>query len=114
MHEEKNDEQHFGERDHQRHDRVPCAEIDEGDARRQRRADQKRDENSDVNWYRNDVVRSVCCSDIRNGLQRAYRPPIKYRSGNRKIHTISTKCQYKPLIFERRVIFRRKPVLAPS
>src|SRR5687768_5835304 len=24
--------------------------------------------------------------------------PIKYSSGNRKIHTMSTKCQYSPLI----------------
>ena len=38
-----------------------------------------------VTLYRNDWMAHLVC-------------PIRYSSGNRKIQTISTKCQYRPII----------------
>ena len=66
---------HFGEGDHQRDDRVVRTEVDVGHAGGERRADQQRDENSDVNRHRNDVIFvCACCSDIAYGLLAGVQP----------------------------------------
>src|SRR4051812_21942609 len=82
MHEEQDDERRLEDGDGQRGDRVERAEIQKGDLHRQVSTEQQDRENRVVDPLGKNVGRHQCAC-----------LPIKYRSGKRKIQTISTKCQ---------------------
>ena len=93
---------------------VPAPEVDIGDPGGHRRADHQQ-----KNTVRYVLIGTTCPVCRRApamlplighaiALLIRYRPPIRYSSGNRKIQTISTKCQYRPLISSGSVILRTK------
>src|SRR5206468_3685259 len=96
VHEEEHDERRLECGDPQRDDRVPRPQVHTRNQGRGRRHDQQHDEHRDIDLDRNDMVlRNLSTVDCR--LSTHFRClPIRYSNGNRKIHTMSTKCQYRP------------------
>src|SRR5207302_5687186 len=85
MHEKPYHQASFDYRDrHGRHE-VECAEFQFRDSHGSRRQGDQGDKDEYVIFDGNDAMTHRVC-------------PIRYRSGNKKIHTISTKCQYRPII----------------
>ena len=69
-------------------DVVERAQVHFGGGDRQPRADDQRDEHPVIHAFRRNVIQVHALTlEV---------PPIRYSSGNRKIQTMSTKCQYRP------------------
>src|SRR5438309_4069366 len=91
VHEEENDERHFDGGDGQSENDVPATEVDFSGLDGQIRAKKKRAENCGVKLWGNDVVLRIF-RHANFSTQARWRL-IRYNNGNRKIQTISTKCQ---------------------